>query len=243
MLSVASVAKGLRGLQQRHHRGRDGERLPGLRIGGLSRQPGPRARRGKRSRRLPVAVSVPALGPEVIDAALDAGLLVARALRARGVIKGAALTVQGCWGVLGTPGSPGTGGFRRPRRPGASARHRSVSGPVTGADVGGTIAAPAHPPAEICTHPLGTPFLYDANDGRMRGERGSGIERSPARTAGYWQVNGRMLRSGLMSPSSVLPSSEPPRESRARIRPSFPTITMVDERVHNTGDTNAISKR
>ena len=54
---------------------------------------------------LPVTVAVPALDAESIDAALDAGSQHARELRARGVIEGTALAVQGCWRVLGTPGS------------------------------------------------------------------------------------------------------------------------------------------
>ena len=49
---------------------------------------------------LPVTVAVPALDAEAIDAALDAGLRSARELRSRGVIEGAALTVQGRWRVL-----------------------------------------------------------------------------------------------------------------------------------------------
>ena len=53
----------------------------------------------------PVTVAVPVLNAEAIDAALDAGLGAARAMRTRGVIEGAALTVQGRWRVLGTPGS------------------------------------------------------------------------------------------------------------------------------------------
>ena len=52
-----------------------------------------------------VTVAVPALDAEAIDAALDAGVCAARAIRARGVIEGAALTLQGRWRVLGTPGS------------------------------------------------------------------------------------------------------------------------------------------
>ena len=53
----------------------------------------------------PVTVAVPALNPETIDAALDAGVLAADALRNRGVIEGAALTVQGRWRVLGGAGT------------------------------------------------------------------------------------------------------------------------------------------
>ena len=53
----------------------------------------------------PVTVAVPALDPEAIDAALDAGMRAARTLRNRGVIEGVALTLQGRWRVLGTPGS------------------------------------------------------------------------------------------------------------------------------------------
>ncbi len=53
----------------------------------------------------PVTVAVPALDPEAIDAALDAGMAAARALHRRGVIEGAALTLQGHWRGLGTPGS------------------------------------------------------------------------------------------------------------------------------------------
>ena len=52
-----------------------------------------------------VTVAVPPLGPEAIGAALDAGVRAARALRARNVIEGAALTLQGHWRILGTPGS------------------------------------------------------------------------------------------------------------------------------------------
>ena len=51
---------------------------------------------------LPVTVAVPALEARTIDAALDAGLQHARELHSRGVIEGAALTVQGCWCVLGS---------------------------------------------------------------------------------------------------------------------------------------------
>ena len=54
---------------------------------------------------LPVTVAVPALDPEAIDAALDAGVTAARGLRTRGVIEGAALTVQGRWRVLDPHGS------------------------------------------------------------------------------------------------------------------------------------------
>ena len=53
----------------------------------------------------PVTVAVPVLDAEAIDAALDAGVGVAKAMRTRGVVEGAALTVQGRWRVLGTPGS------------------------------------------------------------------------------------------------------------------------------------------
>ena len=53
----------------------------------------------------PVTVAVPVLDAEAIDAALDAGVCAARAMRTRGVIEGAALTVQGRWRVLDTPGS------------------------------------------------------------------------------------------------------------------------------------------
>ena len=49
---------------------------------------------------MPVTVAVPALNAEAIDAALDAGLRSAHELRSRGVIEGAALTVQGRWRVL-----------------------------------------------------------------------------------------------------------------------------------------------
>ena len=49
---------------------------------------------------LPVTVAVPALEAEYIEAALDAGAAAARALKGRGVIEGAALTVQGRWHVL-----------------------------------------------------------------------------------------------------------------------------------------------
>ena len=51
----------------------------------------------------PVTVAVPALEPEAVDAALDAGMRTADALRARGVIEGAALTVQGRWRLLTDP--------------------------------------------------------------------------------------------------------------------------------------------
>ena len=53
----------------------------------------------------PVTVAVPALDAATIDAALDAGLRSARTLRSRGVIEGAALTVQGRWRVLDAPAS------------------------------------------------------------------------------------------------------------------------------------------
>ena len=49
---------------------------------------------------VPVTVAVPALDTDTLDIALDAGVTVARALRTRGVIEGAALTVQGRWRVL-----------------------------------------------------------------------------------------------------------------------------------------------
>ena len=66
---------------------------------------------------LPVTVAVPALDAEAIDAALDAGVTAARTLGNRGVIAGAALTVQGRWRVLEDRGArlrnagsrPGTG--------------------------------------------------------------------------------------------------------------------------------------
>ena len=61
---------------------------------------------------LPVTVAVPDLDAAAVDAALDAGLRPARALRSRGVIEGAALTVQGRWRVLEDPGT----GLRRPAR-------------------------------------------------------------------------------------------------------------------------------
>ena len=48
----------------------------------------------------PVTVAVPALDGEAIDAALEAGVKAARALSRRGVVEGAALTVQGHWRVL-----------------------------------------------------------------------------------------------------------------------------------------------
>ena len=51
-----------------------------------------------------VTVAVPELGAETIGAALAAGARKAGALRDRGVIEGAALTVQGRWRVLGLPG-------------------------------------------------------------------------------------------------------------------------------------------
>ena len=53
----------------------------------------------------PVTVAVPPLDAGAIDAALDAGVCTALALRRRGVIEGAALTVQGRWRVLETSGS------------------------------------------------------------------------------------------------------------------------------------------
>ena len=49
---------------------------------------------------LPVTVAVPALDAESIDAALEAGVLAARALSTQGVIEGAALALQGRWRVL-----------------------------------------------------------------------------------------------------------------------------------------------
>ena len=52
----------------------------------------------------PVTTAVPALDAETIDAALDAGVRAAAALRARGVIEGAMLAVQGRWRVLDAPG-------------------------------------------------------------------------------------------------------------------------------------------
>ena len=51
----------------------------------------------------PVTVAVPALEPEAADAALDAGMRAASALRVRGVVEGAALAVQGRWRVLADP--------------------------------------------------------------------------------------------------------------------------------------------
>ena len=58
----------------------------------------------------PVTVAVPALEPDALDAALDAGVRVARALRVRGVIEGAALSAQGRWRVLeGTRADPDRG--------------------------------------------------------------------------------------------------------------------------------------
>ena len=54
----------------------------------------------------PVTVAVPALEPEAIDAALDAGMAAARALRNRGVIEGATLALQGRWRMLDPHGSP-----------------------------------------------------------------------------------------------------------------------------------------
>ena len=54
---------------------------------------------------LPVTVAVPALDAESIDTALDAGLRLARKLRSRGVVEGAALSVQGRWRVLEVPGA------------------------------------------------------------------------------------------------------------------------------------------
>ncbi len=56
---------------------------------------------------MPVTVAVPALDVGAIDAALQAGLTAAGVLSSRGVIEGAALTVQGRWRVLGTPGPAG----------------------------------------------------------------------------------------------------------------------------------------
>ena len=61
---------------------------------------------------LPVTVAVPDLDAAAIDAALDAGLRPARDLRSRGVIEGAALTVQGRWRVLEDPDA----GLRGPAR-------------------------------------------------------------------------------------------------------------------------------
>ena len=54
---------------------------------------------------LPVTVAVPALDPEAIDAALEAGVKAARALSDRGVVEGAALTLQGRWRVLQNHGA------------------------------------------------------------------------------------------------------------------------------------------
>ena len=54
---------------------------------------------------LPVTVAVPALEPEAIDAALDAGVQRAREMRSRGVVEGAALVAQGRWRVLADPGA------------------------------------------------------------------------------------------------------------------------------------------
>ena len=54
---------------------------------------------------LPVTVAVPPLDAEAIDAALDAGVRATDALLTRGVIEGAALTVQGRWRVLGGAGT------------------------------------------------------------------------------------------------------------------------------------------
>ena len=51
----------------------------------------------------PVTVAVPALEPEAADAALDAGMRTTDTLRARGVIEGAALVVQGRWRILTDP--------------------------------------------------------------------------------------------------------------------------------------------
>ena len=48
----------------------------------------------------PVTAAVPELSADMLDAALDAGLRTALALRTRGVIESAALTVQGRWRVL-----------------------------------------------------------------------------------------------------------------------------------------------
>ena len=68
-----------------------------------------------------VTVAVPDLGAETIGAALAAGARKAGALRDRGVIEGAALTVQGRWRVLGLPGLAAPA----PEAPPASA-HRSA---------------------------------------------------------------------------------------------------------------------
>ena len=57
----------------------------------------------------PVTVAVPPLRAEAIDAALEAGMRTARAMRERCVIDGAALTVQGRWRVLAAPGSEAFG--------------------------------------------------------------------------------------------------------------------------------------
>ena len=54
---------------------------------------------------LPVTVAVPALDAEAIDAALDAGVRVARALSGQGVVEGAALSLQGRWRVLENDGA------------------------------------------------------------------------------------------------------------------------------------------
>ena len=72
---------------------------------GIRREPGRALDEDSDIGDLPVTVAVPALDAESIDAALDAGSQHARELRARGVIEGTALAVQGCWRVLGTPGS------------------------------------------------------------------------------------------------------------------------------------------
>ncbi len=54
---------------------------------------------------LPVTVAVGALPPEIVDAALDRGLVEARRLRLRGLIDSVALSVQGQW-RLETGGTP-----------------------------------------------------------------------------------------------------------------------------------------
>ena len=53
----------------------------------------------------PVTVAVPALDAGSVDAALDAGVRAARALSDRGVVEGAALTLQGRWRVLDDDGA------------------------------------------------------------------------------------------------------------------------------------------
>ena len=67
---------------------------------GIRREPARTLDEGSDLGDLPITVAVPALDVEAIDAALEAGMTAARALSRRGVVEGAALTVQGRWRVL-----------------------------------------------------------------------------------------------------------------------------------------------